>query len=71
MLEGFNSLIRGLCVVKLFMNSYGFGGCFCAFLMQVAAAVKGLSVSDILAFEQSGSILLAGHELSAGDIKVG
>eukprot|EP00775_Hariotina_reticulata_P005282 gene5283-5517_t len=37
---------------------------------KVAAAVKGLSVSDILAFEQSGNILLAGHELSAGDIKV-
>jgi hypothetical protein len=38
--------------------------------VQVAAAVKGLSMADILAYEKSGSIELAGHTLGEGDIKV-
>jgi isoleucyl-tRNA synthetase len=37
---------------------------------KVAAAVKGLSMADILAYEKSGSIELAGHTLGEGDIKV-
>jgi hypothetical protein len=41
----------------------------CWFL-QVAAAVKGLSMADILAYEKSGSIELAGHTLGEGDVKV-
>jgi hypothetical protein len=39
-------------------------------LLQVAAAVKGLSMADILAYEKSGSIELAGHTLGEGDVKV-
>ncbi|WIA42068.1 hypothetical protein OEZ86_009348 [Tetradesmus obliquus] len=37
---------------------------------KVAAAVKGLTMDDILAFEKSGSIELAGYTLAEGNIKV-
>jgi hypothetical protein len=38
--------------------------------VQVAAAVKGLTMADILAYEKSGSIELAGYTLGEGDVKV-
>lgn len=37
---------------------------------RVAAAIKGLSMEHILAYEKSGSIELAGYTLGEGDIKV-
>eukprot|EP00878_Enallax_costatus_P006321 GHUV01006628.1.p1 GENE.GHUV01006628.1~~GHUV01006628.1.p1 ORF type:complete len:1026 (+),score=376.00 GHUV01006628.1:134-3211(+) len=37
---------------------------------KVAAAVKALSVDDILGYEKSGSITVAGYELGPGEIKV-
>eukprot|EP00879_Flechtneria_rotunda_P010867 GHRR01011357.1.p1 GENE.GHRR01011357.1~~GHRR01011357.1.p1 ORF type:complete len:1070 (+),score=427.67 GHRR01011357.1:521-3730(+) len=37
---------------------------------KVAGAIRGLSVSDILGYQQSGSITLAGYTLTAGEIKV-
>jgi len=37
---------------------------------QVGAAIKKLSVEDILSYEKSGSLSVAGHTLQPGDIKV-
>jgi hypothetical protein len=37
---------------------------------QVAAAVKALSVDEILRYEQDGCVTLEGHTLGQGDIKV-
>lgn len=38
---------------------------------QVAGAIKGLSVEQVLAYEASGAVSVAGYELGPGDIKVG
>lgn len=38
---------------------------------KVAAAVKALSVDDILGYEKSGAITVAGYQLGPGEIKVG
>jgi hypothetical protein len=38
---------------------------------RVAAAIKGMGPAELMAFEKEGSVTLEGHELAAGDIKVG
>lgn len=38
---------------------------------KVAGAIKGLTAQQLLEYEASGTISVAGHTLAAGDIKVG
>ena len=38
---------------------------------KVAGAIKGLTAQQLMDYEKHGSIVVAGHELAAGDIKVG
>jgi hypothetical protein len=45
--------------------------CLCCACGQVGGAIKKLTLADITAYEKSGSITVAGHELGPGEIKVG
>jgi hypothetical protein len=47
-----------------------FAAC-CVLHAQVGGAIKKLTLADITAYEKSGSINVAGHELGPGEIKVG
>jgi isoleucyl-tRNA synthetase len=38
---------------------------------KVAGAIKGLTAQQLMDYEKAGSLAVAGHELMAGDIKVG